>query len=213
MSISTYDELKAAIATWTHRTDLTSVIPDFIMLAESRINRDFGFNQQEVETELTGTLDSRYIDLPAGFISPIALWFTTWLPRKKLTFSSPEKMAVTDTSTIPNYWTIDGDKIAFEAPLSDAYTFEFRYCSTIALTDANPTNWMLTNHPDVYLYAAAIEAAAYMRDDYLINLAANGYQSAKDGVNFKEHRTKAMEEMTTELGRPVSPNIITGDDP
>jgi hypothetical protein len=33
MSITTYSELKTSIANWLDRSDLTSVIPDFIMLA------------------------------------------------------------------------------------------------------------------------------------------------------------------------------------
>ena len=39
MSITTYAELKSAIANWLLRDDLTSVIPDFIALAEADMNR------------------------------------------------------------------------------------------------------------------------------------------------------------------------------
>ena len=40
MSITTYAELKTAIASWLNRDDLTSVIPDFIALTEAALNRD-----------------------------------------------------------------------------------------------------------------------------------------------------------------------------
>ena len=39
MAITTYAELKTAIANWLNREDLTSVIPDFISLAEADFNR------------------------------------------------------------------------------------------------------------------------------------------------------------------------------
>ena len=39
MALSTYTELKASVADWLNRTDLTSVIPDFIALAEAQIER------------------------------------------------------------------------------------------------------------------------------------------------------------------------------
>ena len=39
MALSTYDELKASIADFLNRDDLTSVIPDFIKLAETGMNR------------------------------------------------------------------------------------------------------------------------------------------------------------------------------
>ena len=40
MAISTYAELQAAIKSWSKRDDLDSEIPDFIKLAETRINRN-----------------------------------------------------------------------------------------------------------------------------------------------------------------------------
>ena len=38
MALGTYSELQAAIATWLDREDLTAVIPDFITMAEVRLN-------------------------------------------------------------------------------------------------------------------------------------------------------------------------------
>ena len=38
MAITTYTELKTAIADWLNRADLTDQIPDFISLAESTLN-------------------------------------------------------------------------------------------------------------------------------------------------------------------------------
>lgn len=42
MSIETYGELKTAVADWSHRSDLTARIPDFIRLAENDFNRRTG---------------------------------------------------------------------------------------------------------------------------------------------------------------------------
>ncbi len=39
MAITTYSELKTALGNWLNRDDLTAVIPDFISLAETDINR------------------------------------------------------------------------------------------------------------------------------------------------------------------------------
>jgi len=35
MALTTYTELKASIADWLNRSDLTAAIPDFISLAEA----------------------------------------------------------------------------------------------------------------------------------------------------------------------------------
>ena len=40
MALTTYTGLKASIADFLNRDDLTSVIPDFVALAEAQINRD-----------------------------------------------------------------------------------------------------------------------------------------------------------------------------
>jgi hypothetical protein len=39
MAINNYTELVAAIAEWLARDDLTARIPDFVTLAEAKINR------------------------------------------------------------------------------------------------------------------------------------------------------------------------------
>ena len=40
MALTNYTGLKASIADFLNRDDLTSVIPDFVALAEAQINRD-----------------------------------------------------------------------------------------------------------------------------------------------------------------------------
>jgi hypothetical protein len=41
MAITTYSELKTAVADWLNRADLTSVIPDFIALAKPSSTASF----------------------------------------------------------------------------------------------------------------------------------------------------------------------------
>ena len=47
MALTTYAELKASIADFLNRDDLTSVIPDFITLAEADMNRGLRHWRQE----------------------------------------------------------------------------------------------------------------------------------------------------------------------
>ena len=73
MSISTYAELSAAVANWTHRADLTSHIADFITLGETAINRELRLRSMEnVATVNTSTSD-RFATLPTGFAEIIDL--------------------------------------------------------------------------------------------------------------------------------------------
>ena len=52
MSLSNYADLKAAVATWVNREDLTTTIPDFIRLAEARVYRLLRVPSLEVITSL-----------------------------------------------------------------------------------------------------------------------------------------------------------------
>jgi hypothetical protein len=65
MALSTYTELKAAVASWLARADLTSTIPDFITLAEAKLNRTLRTRQMEQRSTATAT---EYMELPTGFI-------------------------------------------------------------------------------------------------------------------------------------------------
>jgi hypothetical protein len=42
----------------------------------------------------------------------------------------------------------------------------WEYFKTIpSLSDAVPSNWLLEDHPDVYLYGTLVEASLYLMDD------------------------------------------------
>lgn len=52
MALSTYAELKASVASWMERADMTAVITDCVTLAEARLNRELG--PVETTSSLTG---------------------------------------------------------------------------------------------------------------------------------------------------------------
>lgn len=176
MAITTYSELKTTLANWAKRTDLTAMMGDFIALAESRIQRSMLARVQEVETELTMVPGSRYVALPADFDSPRALWLKANLPREELPQILPEQLPGSNTSGYPEAWAIDGSNIAFDKPASSAWLLDFRYCKPLALSDSTPTNYILTNYPDVYLFGSLVELHGYV---------FNGEQSAMYEARFQ----------------------------
>lgn len=207
MAISTYSELQTAVTNWLHRSDLTAIIPDFITLAESRINRTLQLPTKEIEVSLTASIGSRTIALPSGYVSPIALWLTYWQPRNQMVYVPPDQIPVTGSLATPVYWTIDGGNIAFDSLADKAYTFTFRYLSVLALSASTSTNWLLTNHPDVYLYGALIEASPYTRDDNRISLWKTAFDVAIQEVQAKEIRGEALATLS------VDPALLAGGFP
>ena len=61
----TYTELQTRADSFMHRTDLTTLWPTFIALAESAIFRELDL--REMEVSVTGTAVDGFITLPADF--------------------------------------------------------------------------------------------------------------------------------------------------
>lgn len=200
MSITTYSELKTAIASWSKRSDLTSQMADFIALAESRISRSLLARVMEVETELTMTANDRYVTLPADFDSPIALWLKANLPREQLAQRLPQDLPVTTSSGYPEWWAIDGTNIAFDKPAEQAWDFDFRYTKSLTLSDSAPTNYILTNYPDVYLFGALVEASQYGLDPQQSAVWEVRFQSAIAEAADAEHANRSGAQLVTEFG-------------
>ncbi len=200
MAISTYAQLQTAVASWLNRSDLTTQIPDFITLAESALNRRLNLRVMTQEASLSTTVSSRTVALPTAFIEPIALWRLD-ADRVPLIFRLPETMEICTTAGRPEYWAVD-ETIVFERPADAIYSLVFRYVQGFALSDAAPTNWLLTNHPDVYLFATLVEAAPYLRDDNLLAVMSARLEKAISEVTDKESRSRSLASLSTDLPRP-----------
>lgn len=68
MALATYTELKASVANYLNRSDLTSIIPDFISLTEGKLNRDLLLRSSVVRAETTTTSGTAYYNLPSDII-------------------------------------------------------------------------------------------------------------------------------------------------
>jgi hypothetical protein len=67
----------------------------------------------------------------------------------------------------PLAYTIWGDTVLWIGPLPDAaYSLELLYQSGVPpLASADGTNWLLSNHPDAYLFGTLAEAELYIGHD------------------------------------------------
>lgn len=211
MALANYNDLKTAIASWLHRDDLTTQIPDFITLTESRLNRKLGLTPQETETTLTATIGVRTIAQPAGFVGPIALWMTYWLPRMELEFMLPEDIPVMSVNAVPRFWTIDALNVAFDCPADRALTFTLRYMTTLALATTS-TNSVMTNFPDLYLYGALIEASPYLGKDGRIATWKGLFDIALAEVRQSDNQNRSIAKLRTDLptARETRSHILTG---
>lgn len=200
MAISTYAQLQAAVANWVERGDMTARIPEFITLAEARINRRLKRPNLETDMALTGVVGSRFIALPATFDTAMVCWLDTASGRCRLEPISPSQMDTSTTSGRPQFWAIDGNNLAFERPLDAAYAFELRSTAMLALSDAAPTNSILTQWPDVYLNGALAEAAPFMLDEDRLKVFEPKFAAGLDEVGLHEARNRSQSKLRTDPG-------------
>ncbi len=191
MAITTYAELQAAAANWLIRADLTARIPEFITLAESRLNRTLRTRLAEAEVGLTATVGSRTIALPAGFSEPLAVWVVDSSGRRPLRFIEPSLSRASGSTGRPETWSIDGATLAFDRPCDQAYGFVLRMLAKFALSNAAPTNALLSDYPDAYLFATLSEAGPFLRDDDLAAAYEARLTRAIGEINSKDARSRA----------------------
>ena len=176
--ISDYATLRGAVASWLARADLTSAIPDFITLAEARINRTLrSWQRQGVAA---GTSVASEIPIPADLYDVQSLrvfragqWGEIFpVPLTKLL----------DCKGLPTGYALTGGVLRLQG--TQDVDYELAYRATVpALSDIATQNWLLTREPGIYLYGALIEAAPYIKDDARAQIWAMQYQTLLDDLN------------------------------
>jgi hypothetical protein len=167
MSLASYTDLLASVASWMNRTDLTTVIPDFVTIAESRIARDLRLREQSTAGTLTTSISTRAVALPTDWLE-----FSNVVidgdPATSCQFVANEYLNTRFPNESyagrPYFYSIEGDSVLFGPMPDDAYTVNIDYVARFPDLATNSTNWLLTNHPNVYLYACLREACFFVKD-------------------------------------------------
>lgn len=199
MAITTYAQLQTAAANWLVRADLTARIPEFIALAEARLNRVLRARLAETEVALAATVGARTVPLPAGFTEPLRVWIERAGTRTELPFLEASLMGASSLRGEPGAWTVDGANLAFDRPCDQSYGLTLRMLRAFALADAAPTNALLSEAPDVYLFATLSEAAPFLRDAELAGAYETKLDRAIAELNAKDARSRAPWTLATEL--------------
>lgn len=176
MAISTYSELKDAVANWTARSDLASGgsninrVDEIIDNAEAMLNRDLRARDMETKNAAY-SITGEYVAVPTDFLE-VRSFELEVTPRVSLVFlpdDSQNDMYGTGSGE-PRFFSVAGGNFRF-APVPDGtYTATLSYYAKVpALSGTQTTNWVLTSHPDLYLAACMIWAGAFLKDGASVN--------------------------------------------
>ena len=175
--------LKSDVALYMARGDLTSVIPTFVRLCESRIRDGIRIPEMEVTADLP--LGAQTVALPTGFILMRRIYSdsTTYRP---LEYQPPEifwSNASYATAGAPEAYTIEGTNLSV-GPYTTGHTAKINYLKAFdALVNDVDTNWLLTNAYDVYLYGTLMEAKAFIEDDEQVLKWTAAFEKAANKLN------------------------------
>ena len=192
MALSDFTSLKASIADWLHRSDVTaaaSIASDVISLCEADINATIRVRQMEDVT--TQAITSGYLVHPSDWIAWKSISRSTGGKRFNLSPYSSEGGAqrLGPLSGVDAGYEVLGDR-TYVLP-SGTGSYECRYYKKVpALTTSATTNWLLTNYPGIYLYGSLLQATAWEQSDPRIPLWKQAYDEAVRKLTTQDSQAK-----------------------
>ena len=190
---TTYTELQSEIANFLNRDDLAAVIPTFIQLAESQINRDIRHWRMEERQEATA--DEQYLTKPSDWVETIRMNIqgngTSVINMLSQDALATKRARNENTAGTPKYYCHAGNALELY-PTPDSNTaIEMLYYGKIpALSGSNASNWLLEDAPDLYLYGALMHSAGYLQEDARVALWVQFYGSAVTKLNEESEKAK-----------------------
>ena len=182
-----YSDLRTNIRTYTEVDSSVlsdSVIENIVLNAEYRIFRDVPSDAYRTSTTGNLVTNQDFVNVPAGalFVRGVQVYDSTsvttganiWLEKRDLTFLEEYVSANTSTGK-PKYYAMKGGATGntsstsgsiLLAPVPDStYEYQIHYNripDKLEATD-NETNFISLNFPNGLLYAALVEAYAYLK--------------------------------------------------
>lgn len=184
MTLSTYSDLKAAVADWLERADLTARIPDFIRLAEVQIGRTL--RERRTMRRATAVITDPFSAAPGDLLEVRTITMADGGEDWMLAPTPPEDLSRRGSrreTGRPRFWSLVGEEFRYYPAPDRPYLATLTYeAQAPALSEAQPSNWLLVEHPDVYLFGALKEAAPFLRDAEAAALFETKYRTALEEI-------------------------------
>lgn len=165
MALSTYLELKTSVQAWLVRNDALVVnrIPDFIRLGETRIGRKLRVSGLvSLPTTLTITAGQNWVALPADWLAFKRIYSAA---ESRIEYMAPDALEDLPPRGDASKYSIEGRRLIYGQTPSANLPLTVKYYARLPrLAVDTDTNWLLTESPDIYLYAALLEGAMFIKD-------------------------------------------------
>jgi hypothetical protein len=166
MAFTNYNSFVTTVESYLARTDLTTVIPDFIQMAQIRMSRDLR-TEAMLKVATTSPSDNK-VAFPTDFLELREMHFEG-NPPILLEYQSPDlffRNGQTSLSGRSHYFTMLGTEFQFAPSQNSSYTIQILYyAQPTFISSTTATNLYLTYYPDALLYATLAEAEPYLMND------------------------------------------------
>ena len=190
MAISSYTELQTAVANYLNRSDLTDRIPEFITLGEAYLNRKLRTREMLTRDD-SFEVAARYEDLPSSFAG-VKQFVLQRTPVVNLDYLDPDRVVHErqrfTSSGIPIYYSVIGSSFEFVPTPSDTFTATLLYYQRLPALATNSVNWLLTSHPDLYLWASLVGAETYVHNDERLLVWRSQLEAGIADLNMSDQR-------------------------
>lgn len=194
MALTNYTTLKAALADYLIDSTVTNPIVDAITLLEAGLNRDLRVRQmQNISTATSTVSGTASYDFPTGWLEYVQSPHLVQTPIRVLQYVSPSQFRELDDGSgngTPTYWTeLEGKLYVLQTPDTTSVVINQHYYKKLDIA-TDTTNWLLTNHPDIYLYGSLMHMGAYLTEDQRLKDWAGLYSQALAGLMAADKRRK-----------------------
>ncbi len=199
MNFTDYDNLISTIEDFLSRDDLTDVIPTFIWLAETDIQRTVDFLMQD-EIATGNTVESQdWIDLPADYLVGKYIRFPGDRIQPEIEISSYDHVNALQNRPTPSQFGnqkrgafVHGTRLYIGPSPNGVDNYELYYKAGIQhLSKTNPTNRILKQYPDCLLFGSLAVSAPYLGNDERIQTWVGFYENAKEETRQSEWRARS----------------------
>jgi hypothetical protein len=166
MAFTNYTTFVSTVESYLARTDLTTVIPDFVQMAQLRMSRDL--RTEAMLKVATTTPSDNKVAFPSDFLELREMHFQG-NPPIILEYQSPDlffRNGQTSLSGRSHYFTMLGTEFQFAPSQNSDYTIQILYYGQPTfISSTTASNLFLAYYPDALLYATLAEAEPYLMND------------------------------------------------
>jgi hypothetical protein len=175
-------DLKMAVGDTVGNRDISDVYSSLLQRAELMLNRKLRVRQQ-ITSDTVSMIDG-VGDLPSDFLEMLHVYDGCGNEYAAGTMANMQR----EGSQYFRY-AIDGSSLLIRGVSGDRNIEYYAALPTLA-GSMSATNWLLTDGPDVYLYAVSFEAAKHLKDVDLSTALKGLLDSALSDLGIQDERAR-----------------------